>query len=277
MTNRTYLERYLAGEHEEVWRELHELGERVYEEPLRSDALAVCEEIVRRAHHNLRTLHDRLLALGYEFADPDAAFVEAGPEALAEVVRFEADFGELPMIVRTWYLKLASVDFRQAEWQLRHAEFRPPDDSPDFYGLGHQTSLVYQSLSRSREESAELAQEIAELRVIKEKALAEAIAEGEDTSDWVSQQPLEPCLLLGITASNCSPIAIPLPYKGVDTFLEDDSDENLFVDYLRAIYPWAGFGFWTWSLEKRDFFSPFVFTPKFEKLLPILKAGLLEL
>jgi len=36
----SYLERYLAGEHEQVWAELVALGPAVREEPVYSDALA---------------------------------------------------------------------------------------------------------------------------------------------------------------------------------------------------------------------------------------------
>jgi hypothetical protein len=39
--------------------------------------VAVCHEIVRRAQINLRTLHRRLLDLGYEFAEPEAALKDA--------------------------------------------------------------------------------------------------------------------------------------------------------------------------------------------------------
>jgi hypothetical protein len=39
--SRTFLERYLTGEYEQVWAELEALGEAVREEPLYSDALTV--------------------------------------------------------------------------------------------------------------------------------------------------------------------------------------------------------------------------------------------
>jgi hypothetical protein len=45
----SYLERYLTGEHEQVWAELVALGAAVRDEPLYSDALAVARETMRRA------------------------------------------------------------------------------------------------------------------------------------------------------------------------------------------------------------------------------------
>ena len=63
----TYLERYLAGEYEQVWTELQALGDAVREEPLHGDALAVARETMRRVRRNLEMLIPRLVAVGYQF------------------------------------------------------------------------------------------------------------------------------------------------------------------------------------------------------------------
>lgn len=60
----TYLERYLAGEHEPVWSELVALGPAVRQEPVLADASAVAYEVVRRARANIETLIDRLQHTG---------------------------------------------------------------------------------------------------------------------------------------------------------------------------------------------------------------------
>jgi hypothetical protein len=65
--SRTYLERYLAGEYEQVWAELEALGEAVREEPLHGDALAVARETMQRVRTNLEMLIPRLVAVGYQF------------------------------------------------------------------------------------------------------------------------------------------------------------------------------------------------------------------
>lgn len=65
--SRTYLERYLAGEYEQVWAELEALGEAVHEEPLHGDALAVARETMRRVRTNLEMLVPRLVTVGYQF------------------------------------------------------------------------------------------------------------------------------------------------------------------------------------------------------------------
>jgi hypothetical protein len=63
----TYLDRYLAGEHEQVWDELMALGAAVREEPVYSDALAVARETMRRSRSNIETLIPRLDQAGYVF------------------------------------------------------------------------------------------------------------------------------------------------------------------------------------------------------------------
>lgn len=63
----SYLERYQLGEFERVWQELGALGAQVQEEPLRSDALAVARETMRRVRHNFEMLIPRLVHVGYQF------------------------------------------------------------------------------------------------------------------------------------------------------------------------------------------------------------------
>ncbi len=63
----SYLDRYLSGEHEQVWAELVALGAAVREEPLYSDAWAVACETMRRARYNIELLIPRLEAFGYQF------------------------------------------------------------------------------------------------------------------------------------------------------------------------------------------------------------------
>jgi hypothetical protein len=67
IASRTYLERYLAGEYEQVWAELEALDAAVRDEPLYSDALAVARETMRRVRENLETLIPRLVKSGYQF------------------------------------------------------------------------------------------------------------------------------------------------------------------------------------------------------------------
>ena len=60
-------ERYVAGEHKQVWAELMALGPAVRQDPHAADALAVAYETMDRVAANVRTLLQRLKSLNYRF------------------------------------------------------------------------------------------------------------------------------------------------------------------------------------------------------------------
>lgn len=268
MPQPSYHDRYLQGEHVQVWQELSAIGPAVRTEPLLEEALLVCREIVRRAHHNLRLLHQRLIELGYQFAEEPVALVDAGPAAPAKLAAIEQELGTLPLIARVWYETIASVDFRQADAQRSNQqEFRPYSPG-DIYGLGSHPVLVFQSLDRCRAEWLELAAENEEF--------ARHVAETGRGQDDLN--PFGPFLPLGGWASNCEPKGFNLPSLGVDDVIYDDGGGPItFVEELRRAFRWGGFPFWRWSLSKSDFYSPFEYRPDFARLLPILREGLVEL
>jgi len=266
MARSRFLERYLTGEHVPVWRELIELGDKVLDEPLRAEALGVCEEIVRRARVNLRTLHGRLLELGYEFADPHAALVDAGPDAAAEIEKVEQELGAFPVFARVWYQTFASINFCQAEQQRVYKEGIRPPEGPDIFGLGSHPVLIFQSLDRCQAQLQHMATEQEEhIRQMKESGEEEPSESGQ-------------FLPLGGWASNCDPKGFTLPCFGIDGVIYNDGGgDTYFVDELRSAFHWGGFPFWQWVFKKRDSYSPMEYRPSFEKLLPVLKEGLLKL
>jgi hypothetical protein len=111
----TYLERYLAGEHEQVWADLLALGDRVRQEPLYADALAVARETMRRVRHNIEVLIPRLTAWGYHFGyenlhvEPGFASRQPGvfrtpePRIAGVLDAFETTIGVLPLSLYAWY------------------------------------------------------------------------------------------------------------------------------------------------------------------------------
>jgi hypothetical protein len=257
------LERYQAGERVLVWRELIELGAKVAEEPCRSEAVRVCEEIVQRARFNLRMLHAQLLDLGYEFAEPHAALVDADPGAVAEIKRVEKELGALPLIARVWYQVLASVNFSQAERQLVYWQAVRAPTGPDLFGLGSHPVLIFQSLVRSREQLQHMTAEQEEQHV------------GASPSDAAGSGQFLP---LGGWASNCEPKGFRLPCYAADAVIYNDGGGDVyFVDQLRSAFRWGGFPFWQWTLKNPNFYAPMHYRPNFKELLPVLTQGLLEL
>lgn len=260
-------DRYQAGQHVAVWRELVELGEAVRHEPLLSEATAVCKEVVRRAESNLHILHRRLLDLGYEFSDPEAALKPAADDATSKIDEFEKEFGLLPVVARLWYTTFASVNFCQADGQRSNPNGGFPPSGPDIYGLGSHPVLYFQSLAQSREQ----------LRLLEAEHEHDA-KQAQELGHEHHSTEIGSHLFLGGWASNCDPKGFVLPCSGIDDVIYNDGGGDVyFVDELRNVFQWGGFPFWQWSVNNPKFYSPMEYRPNFEKLLPILKEGLLEL
>lgn len=266
MPRDSYLRRYLRGERDGVWRDLISLGPAVREEPVFSDAVSVVHEVVRRAEMNLQTLHSRLLELGYEFADSENALRLASDKDREVLGRMEREFGTMPLVLRAWYERFGSVDFRQDDCQLRCPRGIDPGSGSEISGLGSHLVLVFVSLKDSLDFQRELLGHRAErIRKSFEETVAEspALARFFPTGGW---------------ASNCEPKGFRLPNEGADAVLFNDGGGDVyFVDELRTAFQWGGFPFWRWSLRKPNFYSPMEFRPNFVRLLPFLKEGLLDL
>ncbi|MEL6502693.1 MAG: hypothetical protein AAFQ23_15085 [Cyanobacteria bacterium J06623_1] len=61
-------ERYVAGECEQVWQELRNLGE-IKEQSVREEAASVAREMMKRVKYNLNVIANNLIQLGFEFEE----------------------------------------------------------------------------------------------------------------------------------------------------------------------------------------------------------------
>jgi len=250
----TFLDRYVSGERLEVWKELIAIGPSAGEAPQNSQAIAVAQEIVDRAYANLTFLRNVLLDVGYEFAHPDHVLVEATPTTIKTLRELECQFGSLPIILRIWYERFLSVDFRQSQKQL----FMSPDTVySDVAGLGCNCVLVFLDLERCL--------------CLREKVVAppkrpNALCGGKQVF-----------LPLGSFASNNEAKGFWLPNGAVDSVLYNDGGGDIcFVDQLRKAFKWGGFPFWGVQFQKnrRHVLTPVGSVPNFPKLLPLLLQGI---
>ncbi len=96
----TWLARYLAGEQDQVWHELRQLGGRVRRKRYFGAAQGVCDEMARRCRHNVEVIVDRLEADGFRFHSNDddqrpvAPFLPATGQAAERAAVLERRFGE---------------------------------------------------------------------------------------------------------------------------------------------------------------------------------------
>ncbi|MEM7155009.1 MAG: hypothetical protein AAF799_19330 [Myxococcota bacterium] len=127
----TLLERYLAGEHQEVWEDIYDVAATP---EVVADVQAVAAETMRRVRANLEKIVARLEAEEFEFHDPAAALCPPSPKVatlLQEVddkisrLRVDEFPGRpLPPSVRAFYEIVGSVNLTgvSAKWPDPEAE-----------------------------------------------------------------------------------------------------------------------------------------------------------
>jgi hypothetical protein len=222
-----YLDRYLAGEHEQVWKELVALGADALDEAHAADALAVAFETMHRVEANVRLLTERLDALGYRFRPLDSSegllsrlfgggssaprpHIPPAADVPQSIAELEGEVGgPIPLSLRAFYEIVGSVDFSG-----EHREIAPrgSDLTPD-------PLFVYGA--RDACDSLEEQDEDLLMVCVAPDALHKANISGGDA------------------------YSVALPAPAVDAPLEYEPHEVTFVEYLRiAILRWGGFPGW---------------------------------
>lgn len=216
-------ERYLAGEHEQVWADLVSLGEAVRTDAHAADALAVAYETMHRVEQNVRTLVSRLEGLGYSFVTPGRAGSFFGLRKPAahrpwtppvegtwdRILELEsAAGGPLPFSLRTFYEVVGEVNLLG-----RHPQIAPDgsDPAPD--------PLMVAGV---------------------EDAIASIDAwEGEERMIAISPDAVHKA---GLSGGDPYHVIVPAPVA--DAPLEGEPHELTFVEYLRLAFRWGGFPGW---------------------------------
>ncbi len=239
-----------------VWNELIALGAAVRGTHVIDDARAVVCETIERSKHNIELIHHRLVNLGYQFANPEAAFVLAGPDQLGKIEKMESQLGTFPLLLRGWYEAMASVDFSQAPGQLR--ERTVPGD---VNGLGSHPELIVQSLDRGWQGWLFYCQDIRENPHLGQPA--ESIA-------------LDPFWPTGGVAPSSDFVGFSLPNLDADGALYDDGREKIyFIRLLRRCFHWGGFPFCKYYAAGNVPLTDA--RPNFERIIPLLREGLRDL
>jgi len=222
-------DRYQAGAHREVWRELVSLGAGVREAPAVADALAVAYETMRRVQANVRTLVERLTALHYTFGMPAGPLDVAlgGPHGATrmhfdqlvrqvmsanihdQIVRFERKHGGLPLSLRTFYEVVGEVDLMGTHPTLAPANRAVAPDPLVVYGLD------------------------------------EGLLEYDDEEDEEEGRPsaitIAPDDLHKANTSGGAPYEMAIPDLRADGELLNERHQLFFVEYLRLCFRFGGF------------------------------------
>ncbi len=110
-----WLDRHHAGQRDRVWHELRQLGGAVREPGLFGQAQLVCDEMARRARHNVEAIIERLSDAGYRFHSNDNAQAPVTPHvpptagAGAHADWLQERFGPVPMTLLSWVRLVGDV------------------------------------------------------------------------------------------------------------------------------------------------------------------------
>ena len=100
-----WLSRYRAGQRDQVWHELHQLGSTFRGTDLGEEAQLVCDEMAHRARNNIEKIVERLLNDGYRFHSnddeqtPETPHVPPTATATKQADWLQERFGTVPMIL----------------------------------------------------------------------------------------------------------------------------------------------------------------------------------
>lgn len=222
-----HLDRYLAGEHEAVWKDLLALGEKALGDDHAADALAVAYETMHRVNRNLCTIAERLTTLGYRFVYPgsDGGFfglrkpkahlphVPPRADVCATIAEVEAVAGgPIPLSLRAFFEVVGEVNFN--------------GDHPSLAPKGSQFAPDPLMVCSADDALAML-----------------------DSFDRDEDDPLliefAPDALHKANISGGAPYSIELPNPAADAQVEDEPHDVTFVEYLRiAVLGWGGFPGW---------------------------------
>ena len=110
-----WLDRYRAGQRDEVWHELRQFGGAVREPGLFKEAQLVCDEVARRARHNVEVIIERLSSAGYRFHTNDVAQDPVTPHvpptggAASYADWLQERFGPVPLTLLSWVRLVGDV------------------------------------------------------------------------------------------------------------------------------------------------------------------------
>lgn len=263
----SYLQRYQAGEHVQVWDDLRALGPISRGTPEYDEALQVGRETMRRVRLNLAILVERLRAQGYVFGyetrSPEfVSRLSAGeleqippflreatrrPEVLAEppadihmqLESLNAQIGPLPLSLYAWYETIGEVNFAGS---YPVADPLDPEGFNDLYQyrMAHALTGLRGGYQRPRVDLEPLWAKALSFYVTQ---LPFRVATKVPGIHWFAPSEAE---RQGF-ASGVWETHFDLPNLAADGILWGARPEEPFVAYLRRAVRWGGFP----GLERR--------------------------
>lgn len=222
-----FIDRYMAGEREQVWQELYALGPSIAaSDKLLKDARAVARETMNRVRQNVERILQRLQKIGYLFdclgdPPPDNRPYQPPKRAIkADLEKIERMVGAIPISVRAWMEFVGTVNFMGNLPGIRgknaHVNWLGGKGCPD--------PLVFQYPFDFFE---------------------------SEYKNWVRQKKegykelftldFAPDDLHKAHISGGSPYRVYLPNPSADALVIGEWHKTTFISYLRHVFQWGGF------------------------------------
>ncbi|MEV1142623.1 hypothetical protein [Micromonospora sp. NPDC049799] len=221
MTERLdWVDRYVAGERDQVWHEMRQLGSRVRDAAFASEAQAVCDEMAGLARSNIETLISRLRQQGYRFhkndddQTPTEPYAAPGPQAEEHLRWLEERLGPLPMALSSWIRIVGDV------WLV--------GTHPEWTGSAAADPLVLE-VAGSRYDDGDI-----------REYFAGEIEAWQEEQDEPFVLPLAPDHFHKDNVSGGAPYGILLPDACADAHFVGEAGMP-FVSYLNWVFQYGGF------------------------------------
>ena len=256
-------DRYVTGERENVWRELVELGSSVRCDGHAADALAVAYEIMGRVNENVKTLVQRLSAMGYAFQTQAALHDTAmgrmqstldqmssiqtpgnfpGADKMFEQMKgFQGMFAGLmaKMAEKPKSTKVrAHVPPGPGTWKaIRKLEKTAgplPLSLRAFYAVVGEVDLIGSHPAIAARES----------NIAPDPLVVYPVEAAFEMFEEEERILIAPDYLHKADTSGGDPYAISVPAPFADALLENEPHSVNFVEYLRIVFAWGGFPGW---------------------------------
>lgn len=226
-----------------AWSRLRKLGDKVRDPEIYPQAWEVARETMRRVRRNVELLVKRLPQAGYQFRDPDCAYVAATKRDIEMLDEIEEKVGPMPLSFRAFHELVGSVDFLQSLDQLVHYYEAKRETASEIETLGEEDPLYMLPVSKLH---PDILVDPSEGRSLSRNALFDWREEGP--GKWYCFFAADEYHKANYSGGENYNLFIPdsgADFRIHDLFMGESEDEELdrewFVDYLRITFTGGGF------------------------------------
>ncbi len=221
--SKNYLQRYVQGEHQQVWTELRELGIMIQDPLLMAECKAVAQETMRRVRYNLEILIPGLISMGFHFIARPVQDVDLNASDINHIMEDECIL--LPQ----------NYDFSNELHALHSQVGLLPLSLIEFYHIIGAVNLIGTCTFWSN------CKMLDPLQVHSPKMALIWLNENYEAIDKMNRTLIiAPDAYHKIGMSGGGVYCVSVPNGTMDFLLEDEPHHLSFIEYLRFSLEWGG-------------------------------------